>query len=105
MTYHQELLQSCPPTVGEMFGSKRDGLEARIHQAERLTVLMQSRRPFCFLRMGDMELVYLLSQQNGRTESLEYGDGPLAGLRKGISGGKQNYRQRRDTEAVHKALP
>jgi hypothetical protein len=26
-----------------------------------------------------MELIYLLSHQNGRTESLEYGDGPLAG--------------------------
>ena len=79
MTYHQELLQSCPPPAGQMFGRKQDGLEARIRQAELLTELMRSRRPFCFLRMGDMELVYLLSHQNGRTESLEFGDGPLSG--------------------------
>jgi hypothetical protein len=65
--------------MGNMFGSKQDGLEVRVCQAEHLTMLMLSERPFCFLRMGDMELVYLLSHQEGRTESLEYGDGPLAG--------------------------
>ena len=79
MTYHQELLQSCPPPTGSMFGCKQEGLDARVRQAEYLTQLMKTRRPFCFLRMGDMELVYLLSHQEGRTESLEYGDGPLAG--------------------------
>jgi len=62
-----------------MFGRKQDGLDLRIREAENLTGLMRSRRPFCFLRMGDMELVYLLSHQNGRTESLDDGDGPLAG--------------------------
>lgn len=79
MTYHQELLASCPPATGNMFGCKQDGLVVRQQQAEKLTQLMRSLRPFCFLRLGDMELIYLLSQQNGRTESLEYGDGPLAG--------------------------
>jgi hypothetical protein len=79
MTYHQELLQSCPPPADNMFGRKRDGLDLRIREAENLAGLMRSRRPFCFLRMGDMELIYLLSHQNGRTESLEYGDGPLSG--------------------------
>jgi hypothetical protein len=62
-----------------MFGRKEDGLDARIGEAKHLSELMRSRRPFCFLRMGDMELVYLLSHQNGRTDSLEYGDGPLSG--------------------------
>jgi len=79
MTYHQELLQSCPPATGNMFGRKQDGLAVRIQQAELLTGLMRSRRPFCFLRMGDMELVHLLSLQNNRIDSLEYGDGPLCG--------------------------
>jgi hypothetical protein len=79
MTYHEELLESCPPPTGNMFGDKQDGLEARQAQAKYLTGLMCARRPFCFLRMGDMELVYLLSHQNNRTESLDYGDGPLCG--------------------------
>lgn len=79
MTFHQELLQSCPPSTGNMFGNKQDGLEKRVSKAQYLTLLMQTHRPFCFLRMGDMELVYLLSHQYGRTEALEYGDGPTAG--------------------------
>jgi hypothetical protein len=81
MTFHEELLLSCPPADGNMFGRKQDGLEARVRQAEYLTELMSSLRPFCFLRMGDMELVYLLSHQFGRIESLEYDDGPLSGTR------------------------
>jgi hypothetical protein len=62
-----------------MLGDKRDGLPARLAQAEFLSDLMRERRPFCFLRMGDMELVYLLSHQNRRMEKLEYDDGPLSG--------------------------
>jgi hypothetical protein len=79
VTYHLELLKNCPPPAGDMFGRKQDGLDARIRRAEHLTELMRSRRPFCFLRMGDMELVYLLAHQNGLTENLEYDDGPLTG--------------------------
>jgi hypothetical protein len=79
MTFHQELLRSCPPPVGTMFGEKQAGQAARLEQARFLSELMRLRRPFCFLRLGDMELVHLLSHQDGRTESLEYDDGPLSG--------------------------
>ncbi len=40
---------------------------------------MRSRRPFCFLRMGDMELAYLLAEQEQRLDRIEFADGPLSG--------------------------
>jgi len=41
--------------------------------------LMRTKRPFCFLRMGDMELVYLLAEQYDRLDEIEFWDGPLSG--------------------------
>src|ERR1043166_9215973 len=79
MTFYQELLQSCPPPSGNAFGKKEDGYDARLVQAKLLSELMRSRRPFCFLRMGDMELRYLLAQQNNRLDEIEFGDGPVSG--------------------------
>jgi len=80
MTYYQELLQSCPaPSSGSPFGKKQDGYDARLAQAKLLSQLMRRRRPFCFLRMGDMELRYLLAQQYKRLEEIEFGDGPISG--------------------------
>ena len=64
-----------------MFGKKEDGSDARLNQAKFLSELMRTTRPFCFLRLGDMELVYLLAYQNRRTEPVEYDDGPLSGTR------------------------
>jgi hypothetical protein len=43
---------------------------------------MLVQRPFCFLRMGDVELKYLLTYQDNQLDQLdgsEYGDGPLSG--------------------------
>ena len=77
--FHKQLLQSCPAPAGTMFGNKADGHSARLEQAKFLSQLMRQQRPFCFLRMGDMELVYLLSHQNGKSEGVEYDDGPLSG--------------------------
>src|ERR1043166_1167549 len=48
-------------------------------EANVLSQHMRSRRPFCFLRMGDMELVYLLAQQHGRLRETDHGDGPISG--------------------------
>ena len=62
-----------------MFGDGSAGRDVRLQQAMILSGLMKARRPFCFLRLGDMELVYLLSQQSGRMGEFEYGDGPLSG--------------------------
>jgi len=76
MTYNQELLESCPPPVsGNPFGRKPDGYEARLAQARFLSDLMRTQRPFCFLRMGDMELAYLLAQQEQRLDRIDFGDG------------------------------
>ena len=80
MTYYQELLQSCPPPPsGSPFGKKQDGYDARLAQAKLLSQLMRKRRPFCFLRMGDMELAYLLAQQEQRLDGIDFRDGPTSG--------------------------
>ena len=79
MTFHEELLRSCPPPSGNMFGKKEDGYDARLAQAKLLSELMRRRRPFCFLRMGDMELVYLLAQQHDKLDAIEFQDGPMSG--------------------------
>src|SRR6266496_1866766 len=79
VTYYEELLQNCPPPSGSPFGEKKDGYEARAAQAKLLSELMRSRRPFCFLRIGDMELAYLLAEQEQRLDRIEFRDGPISG--------------------------
>jgi hypothetical protein len=79
ITFHQALLQSCPPPRGSMFGEKADGEAARRIEAGLLSRLMATTRPFCFLRMGDMELVYLLAEQDNRLDEIEFRDGPMSG--------------------------
>jgi hypothetical protein len=82
MNYYEELTKACPPATGTMFGDKNDGYPERLEEARRLTQLMQTQRPFCFLRMGDVELKFLLTYQDNRLDQLdqsEYGDGPLSG--------------------------
>jgi len=77
--FHQALLQSCPPPSGSMFGEKADGEAARSEEAGLLSRLMATTRPFCFLRMGDMELVYLLAEQFKQLNEIEFRDGPISG--------------------------
>jgi GT-D fold-like domain len=79
MTFYKELLQNCPPLLGSAFGRKEDGYDARLAQAKILSELMRRRRPFCFLRMGDMELAYLLAQQYNHLDRIEFQDGPTSG--------------------------
>jgi hypothetical protein len=79
VTFYEELLQNCPPASGSAFGRREDGYDTRLTQAKLLSELMHGRRPFCFLRMGDMELAYLLAQQNNRLDRIEFGDGPTSG--------------------------
>src|SRR6266567_4125583 len=79
ITFHQALLQSCPAPNGSMFGKKADGEAARRKEASLLSRLMATRRPFCFLRMGDMELVYLLAEQYNKLNEIEFKDGPMSG--------------------------
>jgi hypothetical protein len=79
MTHYEELLQTCPPPSGNAFGKKENGYDARLAQAQLLSKLMRERRPFCFLRMGDMELAYLLADREQRLDRIEFADGPLSG--------------------------
>jgi len=82
MDFDQQMLAKCPPPTGPMFGRKDEGYVARQEEARRLTKMMEAQRPFCFLRVGDAELRYLLAKQSGALGSLDkqvYGDGNLAG--------------------------
>jgi len=79
MTFHEKLFESCPPLSGSAFGRKKDGYGARVTRAKLLSELMRTRRPFCFLRLGDMELVYLLAYQHQQAGAIEFDDGPLSG--------------------------
>jgi len=82
MTFYQELLQGCPPpSSASPFGQKQDGCEARAAQAKLLSEMMRAHRAFCFLRMGDMELRYLLAEQDERPDEIEVGEGPISGTR------------------------
>jgi hypothetical protein len=79
ITFHQALLQSCPAPSGSMFGEKAHGEAARRREAIMVSRMMATKRPFCFLRMGDMELVYLLAQQYEQLDGIEFWDGPMSG--------------------------
>ena len=82
MNYYAELYKRCPPPTGNMFGSKNDGYAERLAEAQRLTGMMQVQRPFCFLRLGDVELKYLLTYQSNQLDQLDrsdYDDGRLSG--------------------------
>jgi hypothetical protein len=82
MNFEQQLLAQCPPPTGPMFGRKSEGYVARQEEARRLTKMMEAKRPFCFLRVGDGELRYLLAKQAREIGSLDeriYGDGNLSG--------------------------
>lgn len=82
MSFYQQLHQKCPPSEEEMFGILENTSHDRHEEAVRLSCLMQAHRPFCFLRMGDVELKYLLTFQAEQIHELdpsEYSDGNLSG--------------------------
>jgi hypothetical protein len=82
MNYYEELSKSCPPPTGAMVGNKGDGYAERLVEARRLSELMRVQRPFCFLRLGDGELHYLLISQNNLFDQFDrsqWDDGPVAG--------------------------
>ena len=82
MNYYEELSKSCPPRTGTMVGNKDHGYAERLVEATRLSELMRVQRPFCFLRLGDGELHYLLLSQNNLLDQFDrsqWDDGPVAG--------------------------
>jgi len=98
MTYYDELVKNCPPVKGYMAGNKADGYAERVMEAKRLSELMRTTRPFCFLRLGDGELKHLLIYQSNRLAEFDrsqWGDGPLAGTQHcGNSGLSPKYAER-----------
>jgi hypothetical protein len=103
MTFYQELLQSCPRASGNAPGRKEDGYDARLAEAKLLSRLMCERRPFCFLRMGDMELAYLLAQQAGRVNDIEFRDGPISGTQPYTNPGLSGRHEQRLRAAYERA--
>jgi hypothetical protein len=78
-SYYDSLLTGLPAWPHSPLGSKPLNLEARRKESRRLTALMANHRPFCYLRMGDMDLAYLLAIQDKRVADLAYDDGPIVG--------------------------
>src|SRR5207249_11642536 len=74
ITFHQALLQSCPPPRGGMFGEKAYGEAVRRIEAGLLSRLMATTRTLCFLRTGYMQLVYHLAEQDNRLDEIASGD-------------------------------
>jgi len=104
MTYYEELLQSCPPPPsGRPFGKKQDGYDKRLAQATFLSELMRTRRPFCFLRLGDMELAYLLATQDHRLNGIDFRDGPTSGTQAYTNPGLSSDHAERLRTAYEKA--
>jgi hypothetical protein len=98
MTYYDELVKNCPPVKGYMAGNKADGYAERVMEAKHLSELMRTKRPFCFLRLGDGELKHLLIYQSNRLAEFDrsqWADGPLAGTQHcGNSGLSPKYAER-----------
>lgn len=103
MTFYEELLQSCLRPSGSVFGKKEDGYGARIGEAKLLSNLMRARRPFCFLRMGDMELAYLLAEQEQGLDRIEFADGPRSGTQGYTNPGLSAKHARRLRRAYERA--
>ena len=78
-TYYESLFAGLPPTPHSPLGHKPRDMEPCCREARRLSALMATQRPFCYLRMGDMDLAYLLAIQDQRVGDLEYDDGPVNG--------------------------
>lgn len=102
MSFYQELLQSCPPPSGSAFGKKEDGYDARLAEARLLSKLMRERRPFCFLRLGDMEVAYLLADQEQQLARVEFADGPVSGTQPYTNPGLSAKHARRLRQAYEK---
>lgn len=77
--FHAFLVANTPPPSSSPLGFKPTDLRARRKEAERLTSLMQTYRPFCFLRMGDMDLSYLLAMQEDKLSEFQFGEGIISG--------------------------
>ncbi|MDX2256950.1 MAG: hypothetical protein NW214_15665 [Pseudanabaenaceae cyanobacterium bins.39] len=95
-TYYQELCENTPPPLSSSpLGSKPVNLEKRKIEARKLSQLMTEKRPFCFLRIGDMDLAYLLAAQEGKSVEFNDNESTVGGtLASGTPGISQQYATR-----------
>lgn len=75
------LLGSAPPELCLPLAEKKTDEALRLREARRLSDLMETKSCFCFLRLGDMDLAYLLAAQDGQLANFTYHDGPVTGTR------------------------
>jgi hypothetical protein len=79
--YYESLFDSIPKIPSSPLGPKPSNLLARKAEAHRLSKLMYAKRPFCFLRMGDMDLAYLLAAQEGKLTEYQEDESLVSGTR------------------------
>jgi hypothetical protein len=78
--FHQDLYAHTPPSSSSSpLGFKPLNLEKRQLEAKKLSKLMSEQRPFCFLRMGDMDLSYLLAFQSGQIHRFHNSNNLISG--------------------------
>ena len=75
---YDDLLDSLQKPISPL-GNKPVNLDARIKEAQRLSQLMSSTPSFSFIRLGDMELSYLLASQGDTSGAVLFDDGPTGG--------------------------
>lgn len=80
-TYYDRLLEGTSFRPNSPLGEKDSEDTARRAAARHLSDLMEAQACFCFLRLGDMDLAYLLAEQDGQLAGMPYSDGLVTGTR------------------------
>ena len=78
-TYYDRLLTEISFRPASPLGEKDADDKARQAAARQLSDLMNAHAGFCFLRLGDMDLAYLLAQQEEQLADMPYSDGVISG--------------------------
>jgi len=76
---------------------------ARAGEVRRLTGLFKNRRGFSFLRLGDYDLIYLLSAENGGRTDLFSSENTISGTTGGGTPGLEKEQARRLRDALEQA--
>lgn len=102
-TYYQDLCENTPPPPSSSpLGPKPINLEKRKAEARRLSRLMTEQRSFCFLRIGDMDLCYLLAVQDGKPIEFNNNGSIMGGtLADGNPGISQQYADRLQNALIY----
>lgn len=80
-TYYDRLLEEIPFRPYSPLGEKDSDDTSRQAAARQLSDLLDAQTRFCFLRLGDMDLAYLLAEQEGQLADMPCSDGLVTGTR------------------------